>query len=192
LKKGDVIQHKHKMFEVLKVEHSRSGKRNSTMQVQCKDVVRGSRVMERFRPDENVECLDVTVTEVQLESVETTRDRHKRVLLHCKDDSFDDIVLDAKKLGIDRAVPYMGEGHELVVFMADEEPYRVRIEDAIHEVTKAVADAGRVVGSRAGSAGLVSVQLANGQNIDAPHHTRAGDSVRIVLPDLVVKEVLRD
>ena len=59
IKPGMIIEHKNDLWNVLKTQHVKPGKGGAFNQVELKSVVKGTKLNERFRSNENVEKAEV-------------------------------------------------------------------------------------------------------------------------------------
>ena len=55
IKPGMIIEHKNDLWNVLKIQHVKPGKGGAFNQVELKSVIKGTKLNERFRSNENVE-----------------------------------------------------------------------------------------------------------------------------------------
>ena len=55
IKPGMIIEHKNDLWNVLKTQHVKPGKGGAFNQVELKSVLKGTKLNERFRSNENVE-----------------------------------------------------------------------------------------------------------------------------------------
>ena len=59
IKPGMIIEHKNDLWNVLKTQHVKPGKGGAFNQVELKSVIKGTKLNERFRSNENVEKAEV-------------------------------------------------------------------------------------------------------------------------------------
>ncbi|MBQ4875370.1 MAG: elongation factor P [Rickettsiaceae bacterium H1] len=52
---GNILEHKNGLWEVLKVVHTKPGKGGAYIQVEMKEIIKNTKLNERFRSSENVE-----------------------------------------------------------------------------------------------------------------------------------------
>tara|TARA_B100000029_G_scaffold314045_1_gene306493 strand:+ start:405 stop:977 length:573 start_codon:yes stop_codon:yes gene_type:complete len=55
IKIGNIIEHKNKLWKVIKTQHTQPGKGGAYLQVELKDLKHGTKLNERFRSSESVE-----------------------------------------------------------------------------------------------------------------------------------------
>ena len=55
IKPGNIIEHKNDYWKVLKTQHVKPGKGGAFNQVELKSIIKGTKLNERFRSNENVE-----------------------------------------------------------------------------------------------------------------------------------------
>ena len=55
LKIGNIIQHKNKLWKIVKTQHTQPGKGGAYLQVELKDIRVGTKLNERFRSSESIE-----------------------------------------------------------------------------------------------------------------------------------------
>ena len=79
IKPGMIIEHKDDLWNVLKTQHVKPGKGGAFNQVELKSILKGTKLNERFRSNENIEITPgdrvaqlvvIRVNQVQLEQVE--------------------------------------------------------------------------------------------------------------------------
>ena len=54
IKIGNIIEHKNKLWKVIKTQHTQPGKGGAYLQVELKDLKNGTKLNERFRSSESV------------------------------------------------------------------------------------------------------------------------------------------
>ena len=59
IKPGMIIEHKNDLWNVLKTQHVKPGKGGAFNQVELKSVMKGTKLNERFRSNENIEKAEV-------------------------------------------------------------------------------------------------------------------------------------
>ena len=59
IKPGMIIEHKNDYWNVLKTQHVKPGKGGAFNQVELKSIIKGTKLNERFRSNDNVEKVEV-------------------------------------------------------------------------------------------------------------------------------------
>ena len=55
IKPGMIIEHKNDYWNVIKIQHVKPGKGGAFNQVELKSIIKGTKLNERFRSNENIE-----------------------------------------------------------------------------------------------------------------------------------------
>ena len=55
IKIGNIIEHKNKLWKVIKTQHTQPGKGGAYLQVELKELKQGTKLNERFRSSESIE-----------------------------------------------------------------------------------------------------------------------------------------
>ena len=65
IKTGNIIQHKNALWIVMKTQHVKPGKGGAFTQIECKNIITGSKLNERFRSSERIERVRLEQKEYQ-------------------------------------------------------------------------------------------------------------------------------
>ena len=173
LRPGMVIEHKGRLWRVVKTEHVKPGKGPAYQQVELKDLVDGTKLNERFRAVETVE-------RVRLEEVPFQFLYDDGEMLHfMNQETFDQIALPREALG-ERAV-FLQEGMVVKVLMHEGRPVDVELPDT---VVCEVVEAEPVVKGQTAAASYKPAVLDNGLRIMVPPHVGVGEKVVVDTRDL--------
>tara|TARA_Y100000591_G_scaffold39655_1_gene29260 strand:+ start:178 stop:741 length:564 start_codon:yes stop_codon:yes gene_type:complete len=168
IKPGMIIEHKDDLWNVLKTQHVKPGKGGAFNQVELKSVIKGTKLNERFRSNENVEKAEV--------------DEKKFNFLYSDDKSsyfmdnvsFEQISMLNDMIG--DKVKLLKENLEVTIALLEEKPLSIELPkniDCIVESTDAV-----VKGQTAASS-YKPAKLDNGLTITVPPFIENGDKIII-------------
>ena len=168
IKPGMIIEHKNDLWNVLKTQHVKPGKGGAFNQVELKSVIKGTKLNERFRSNENVERAEVDEKKFNfLYSDELNSYFMDNV-------SYEQISMSKSLIG-DKA-NLLKENLEVTISLIDEKPLSVELPkniDCIVETTDAV-----VKGQTAASS-YKPAKLDNGLTITVPPFIENGDKIII-------------
>ncbi|KAH9552930.1 hypothetical protein CY35_09G093400 [Sphagnum magellanicum] len=119
VKPGNVIDHKGRIFQVLKTQHTQQGRGGATIQVELRDLASGLKSSERLRTSESIERVfveDKTYTFLYAEG-------DSIILMEPK--SFEQVTLLRNLLGTGAA--YLADGMEVVVQLYDGQPFSAKV-----------------------------------------------------------------
>jgi elongation factor P len=166
IKPGNVLEHKDRLWSVVRAEHVKPGKGPAYQQVELKDLVDGTKLNERFRAVENVERvrLDEHSYQFLYEEGDT---------LHLMDqESFEQVALPKAMLGDSAA--FLQEGMILTVRGFEGRPLMVELPET---VVLTVVEADPVVKGQTAAASYKPAILDNGVRVMVPPHIEAGTRV---------------
>ncbi len=168
IKPGMIIEHKNDLWNVLKTQHVKPGKGGAFNQVELKSVIKGTKLNERFRSNENVERAEVDEKKFNfLYSDELNSYFMDNV-------SYEQISMSKSLIG-DKA-NLLKENLEVTISLIEEKPLSVELPkniDCIVETTDAV-----VKGQTAASS-YKPAKLDNGLTITVPPFIENGDKIII-------------
>ncbi len=174
LRTGNVIQHKGRVWRVVKTQHVKPGKGGAFLQCELSDVKGGTRVQVRFRASEAVE-------RVRLE------DRTFQFLYKGGDEytfmdreNYEQLSLDALRIGETEA-RFLTEGMEVVLGLSEGEVMTVSLPDI---VACLVVEADAVVKGQTQSGSHKPAVLENGLRVMVPPYIERGAKVAVRLSDL--------
>lgn len=172
IRPGNVLEHKDRLWGVVKTEHVKPGKGPAYQQVELKDLVEGTKLNERFRAVETVE-------RVRLEEKEYQFLYEEGLQLHLMDqESFEQVAIDKALLG-DR-LAFLQEGMAIMVQTYDGRSLMARLPDT---TVLEVVEADPVVKGQTAAASYKPAVLSNGVRIMVPPHIEAGTMVVVSIAD---------
>ncbi|GBD42189.1 Elongation factor P [bacterium HR39] len=163
---GMVIEHKGRLWRVVKTEHVKPGKGPAYMQVELKDIVDGTKLNERFRSSEGVER--VRLEEAKFQFLYDDGER----LHFMNQETYEQIDLPREALG-ERTV-FLKEGMEVTVLLHEGRPVDVELPE---QVVCEVVEAEPVVKGQTAAASYKPAVLDNGLRIMVPPHIGVGEKV---------------
>ena len=166
IRPGYVLEHKDRLWMVVKAEHVKPGKGPAYQQVELKDLIDGTKLNERFRASETVERVRLEEKEFQFLYEEDEQ-------LNLMDqETFEQMTIEKDLLG--DSLPFLQEGMALTVQTYEGRPLMVQLpETAVLEVV----EADPVVKGQTAAASYKPAVLENGVRIMVPPHIEAGTRV---------------
>jgi elongation factor P len=169
---GHVIEHKGRVWRVLKTEHVKPGKGGAYMQVEMRDLFDGTKTNDRLRASETIE-------RVRLEQ------RAYQFLFQNGDEytfmdqeTFDQLTVSDELIG--EPARFLTEGMQVEIEFYEDTPLEVRLPES---VTLTVTYAEPVVKGQTASASYKSADLENGVRISVPPHIEEGQKVVVKTAD---------
>ncbi|MGH6898097.1 MAG: elongation factor P [Geminicoccaceae bacterium] len=166
IRPGYVLEHKDRLWMVVKAEHVKPGKGPAYQQVELKDLVDGTKLNERFRAAETVERVRLEEKAYQYLYEE---DGQLNVM---EQETFEQITIGKDLLG--DSLPFLQEGMALTVQTYEGRPLMVRLPET--SVLEVIA-ADPVVKGQTAAASYKPAVLENGVRIMVPPHIEAGTKV---------------
>ena len=168
IKPGMIIEHKDDLWNVLKTQHVKPGKGGAFNQVELKSVIRGTKLNERFRSNENVEKAEV--------------DEKKFNFLYSDDKnsffmdnvSFEQVSMTNGQLG--NKIKLLKENVEVTISLLDDKPLSIELPKNIECVVE-TTDA--VVKGQTAASSYKPAKLDNGLTISVPPFIENGDKIII-------------
>jgi elongation factor P len=177
IRPGNVLEHKDRLWGVVKTEHVKPGKGPAYQQVELKDLVEGTKLNERFRAVETVERVRLDENEYQFLYEEGEQ-------LNLMDqESFEQVVIDKALLG--DSLPFLQEGMGVSVQSYDGRPLMARLPDT---TVLEVVEADPVVRGQTAAASYKPAVLSNGVRIMVPPHIEAGTKVVVNIAEAAYVE----
>src|SRR5919106_6517525 len=163
IRPGNVLEHRDRLWVVVRTEHVKPGKGPAYQQVELKDLVDGTKLNERFRAAETVERVRLEEKEYQFLYEEGGQ-------LNLMDqETFEQTVIDQDLLG--DSLPFLQEGMTLTVQTYEGRPLMVRLPET---TVLEVVEADPVVKGQTAAASYKPAVLENGVRIMGPPHIEAG------------------
>ena len=181
IRPGYVLEHRDRLWMVVRAEHVKPGKGPAYQQVELKDLVDGTKLNERFRAAETVE-------RVRLEEKVYQYLYEEGGQLNLMDqETFEQVTIGEGLLG--DSLPFLQEGMALTVQTYEGRPLMVRLpETCVLEVV----EADPVVKGQTAAASYKPAVLENGVRIMVPPHIEAGTRVVVNIAEASYVERAKD
>jgi len=177
IRPGNVLEHKDRIWAVVKAEHVKPGKGPAYQQVELKDLVDGTKLNERFRAVETVERVRLDEKEYQYLYEEENK-------LNLMDqESFEQILIDKGLIG--DSLPFLQEGMTISVQSYEGRPLMARLPET---TVLAVVEADPVVKGQTAAASYKPAILENGVRIMVPPHIETGTKVVVNITEAAYVE----
>ena len=181
IRPGNIIEHKDRLWQAVKIKHTQPGKGGAYLQVELKDLRDGTKLNERFRAAEHVEKVRLDEKEYQFLYAEG------ELLNFMETETYEQITLDRKLVG-DQAV-FLLDGVMVTVLSHEGEALTVQLtETVVLEVTETEA----VIKGQTAAGSFKPAILENGVRTMVPPHIETGTRVVIATADGVYRERARD
>jgi elongation factor P len=181
IRPGYVLEHKDRIWMVVRAEHVKPGKGPAYQQVELRDLVDGTKLNERFRAAETVERVRLEENEYQFLYEEGGQ-------LNLMDqESFEQTVIDQNLIG--DSLPFLREGMTLTVQTYEGRPLMVRLPET---TVLEVVEADPVVKGQTAAASYKPAVLENGVRIMVPPHIEAGTRVVVNIAEASYVERAKD
>ena len=181
IRPGNIIEHKNRLWQAVKIQHTQPGKGGAYLQVELKDLRDGTKLNERFRAAENVEKVRLDEKEYQFLYAEGD------LLNFMETETYEQITLDRKLVG-DQAV-FLLDGVMVTVLSHEGEALTVQLtETVVLEVTETEA----VIKGQTAAGSFKPAILENGVRTMVPPHIETGTRVVIATADSAYRERARD
>ena len=181
IRPGNIIEHKNRLWQAVKIQHTQPGKGGAYLQVELKDLRDGTKLNERFRAAEHVEKVRLDEKEYQFLYAEG------ELLNFMETETYEQITLDRKLVG-DQAV-FLLDGVMVTVLSHEGEALTVQLtETVVLEVTETEA----VIKGQTATGSFKPAILENGVRTMVPPHIETGTRVVIATADSAYRERARD
>ncbi|MCH7942552.1 MAG: elongation factor P [Proteobacteria bacterium] len=181
IRPGNIIEHKGRLWQAVKIQHTQPGKGGAYLQVELKDLRDGTKLNERFRAAENVEKVRLDEKEYQFLYAEDD------LLNFMETETYEQITLDRKLVG-EKAV-FLQDGVMVTVLSHEGEALTVELaETVVLEVTETEA----VIKGQTAAGSFKPAILENGVRTMVPPHIETGTRVVIATADGAYRERARD
>jgi elongation factor P len=172
IRPGNVLEHKDRLWQVVKTEHVKPGKGPAYQQVELKDLVDATKLNERFRAVETVERVRLDEKEYQYLYDEGD---HLNLM---DQESYEQITIPDSLIGASR--PFLQEGMTITVQSYEGRPLMARLPDtAVLEIV----EADPVVKGQTAAASYKPAILENGVRVMVPPHIETGTRVVVNIPE---------
>ena len=168
IKPGMLIEHKDDLWEVTKTQHVKPGKGGAFNQVELKSVIKGTKLNERFRSNENIEKAEVDEKKFNFLYSDDKNSYFMDNVSFEQISMMNDLIGDKAKL--------LKENLEVTISLLEDKPLSIELPkniDCVVETTDAV-----VKGQTAASS-YKPAKLDNGLTISVPPFIENGDKIII-------------
>jgi elongation factor P len=173
IRPGNVLQHKNRLWVVVKTQHTQPGKGGAYMQVEMKDIRDGTKLNERFRSAETVE-------RVRLDQKDYQYLYDDGALLHFMDqENFEQITLNRDILD-EMQLAFLQENMVVVMESHEGEAISVTLPD---HVVLTITEADPVVKGQTASSSFKPAKLENGLRVLVPPFIEAGTRIVVNTAD---------
>ncbi|MDR1475676.1 MAG: elongation factor P [Holosporales bacterium] len=163
---GMLLEHKSRLWSVVKAQHVKPGKGGAYMQVELKDIKSGSKLNERFRAGESVERIHLDENEFQF----LYKDGVNFIFMN--NGNFEQISLSEDQVGPSAA--YLKENMNVLISFYEGEVISVALPDT---VVMEVVETEPVVKGQTAASSYKPAVLDNGVRIMVPPHIEIGTKV---------------
>lgn len=168
IRPNNIIKYKNHLCIVLKTQHTQPGKGGAYVQVELKDIQKGTKFTERFRSNESIERIRLDEKEYQFLYQADNE-------LHLMDnDTYEQISVNSSI--IETSVPFLKEGMNVTVCSYEGEIVNINLPD---NVIMLIKEAEPVVKGQTAASSHKPAILENGIRIMVPPHIEAGTKVII-------------
>eukprot|EP00298_Acanthocystis_sp_HF-20_P029807 c8741_g1_i1.p1 GENE.c8741_g1_i1~~c8741_g1_i1.p1 ORF type:complete len:196 (-),score=74.22 c8741_g1_i1:74-661(-) len=172
LKKRAVIEHKGSLYKIVKLQSSHGAMRSGFIQAELRDVIKGTKLNERFRSTEKVEQVSLSQREFQYLYKEG------KSLFLMNRSTYEQIEVDSSLLECEPE--YLVDGSDVIVELYNDTPLSLTPKKGtlVCEVVATGEFRADTV-----ARGTKHVQLSNGRTISAPAFINAGDKIEVRIED---------
>ena len=163
---GNVLEHKGRLWNVVKTTHVKPGKGGAYMQLELKDIRDKTKLEERLRSDETVEKVRLEEAPYQF----LFSDGQDITVMH--QETVDQLTISLETLG--HAAPFLQEGMVLTICMYEADVISVRLPDS---VIMEVVEADPVVKGQTATSSYKPGVLENGVRILVPPYITPGTKI---------------
>ena len=172
IRPGMVIEHQGKLWQAVRIQHTKPGKGGAYLQVELKNLRDGAKLNERFRSSENIERVRLEQADHQFLYAEGD------MLTFMNTDSYDQVSLAKDTLG--EAAVFLAEGMMVTIESHDGSPLNVVLPDtAVLEVSETEP----VLKGQTAAASYKPALLENGVRLMVPPFIATGDKIVVSTAD---------
>ena len=168
IKVGMIIEHKQDFWTVLKVQHVKPGKGGAFNQVELKNVIKGTKLNERFRSSETVEKAELEEKKFNF----LYNDENNCFFMENK--TFEQISLSTNLIKNDFKL--LKENMEVNILFLEGNPIAIELPKNIECIVK-ITEA--VVKGQTAASSYKTATLDNGLNISVPPFIESGEKIII-------------
>lgn len=181
LRPGNLIEHKKRLWVVVKTAHTQPGKGGAYLQAELKDVRDGTKLNERFRASEDVERVRLDTKECQyLFSSDGTN-------TFMDSETFDQFEISDAQIGEESL--FLQDNMTVAINFYEEEIISVTLPD---HITLEIVEAEPVVKGQTATSSFKPAVLENGVRILVPPHIEPGTRVVVNPHDRTYVERAKD
>jgi len=181
VRQGYVIEYKGKLYRVAKAQPVQLGNWRSYLQVELRELHGGTKLNERFRPDETFEKATLEEKDFQYLYKEGEQ------FTFMENETYEQISLNAEEIG-DGAV-FLKDGMTVTILFHEGKALSVALPGT---VTMEIVEADPVVKGQTASSSYKPAMLENGVRILVPPHIAAGTRVVVNTADSSYVERAKD
>ena len=168
IKPGMIIEHKNDLWNVLKTKHVKTGKGGAFNQVELKSVIKGTKLNERFRSNENIEKAEVDEKKFNFLYSDDKNSYFMDNVSFEQISMMNDLIGDKAKL--------LKENLEVTISLLEDKPLSIELPKNINCVVE-TTDA--VVKGQTAASSYKPAKLDNGLTISVPPFIENGDKIII-------------
>jgi len=166
IRKGQIIRYQGRICKVMSSVHHTPGNLRAMMQVEMKDIEKGTNLNNRFRSDENVEKISVDFKKMQY----LYQDDEYFVFMNSE--NYEQIFLNKDLVG--DVMPYVLPNSEIDVAFVDEKPIYVEIPQ---KVTLKVTETEPGIKNATATNVMKPAVMETGLTVPVPPFVNIGDSI---------------
>lgn len=169
---GNVIEHKGRLWRVVKIQHTQPGKGGAYMQVELKDIRNGSKLNERFRASETVERVRLDQKTFQYLFADD------EFLTFMDNETYDQVTVHNDLVG--EPAVFLQDGMMVTIESYEDDPISVLLPET---VVMEIVEADPVVKGQTASSSYKPAKLENGVRVMVPPHIESGTRVVVNTAD---------
>ncbi len=181
IRRGNIIDHKNRLWVAVKTDHVKPGKGPAYAQVELKDIRDGTKSNERFRASESVERIRLDEKPYQFLFEDDNN------LTFMDQETFDQIIIQRKLIG--DSAKFLQEGMIISVCSFESEVVGVKLPDT---VIMKIIEAEPVVKGQTAASSYKPAVLENGIRIMVPPHIEIETRVVVNTIDSTYVERAKD
>ena len=181
IRPGNIIEHKNRLWVVVKTQHTQPGKGGAYLQVELKDIREGTKLNERFRSSETVER--VRLDEKQY--IFSFEDGDELIFMH--NETFEQINVHRELVG--EPAVYLENGMNVTVSLYEDDIISIELPE---HATVVVQEADPVVKGQTASSSYKPAVLENKVRVMVPPHIQSGTRIVVNTADNTYVERAKD
>ena len=172
IRPGVVIEHQGKLWQAVRINHTKPGKGGAYLQVELKNLRDGSKLNERFRSSENVERVRLDQSEYQYLYADG------EMLTFMNTETYEQVSL--AKSAVGETAVFLVEGMMVTIESHDGDPLGVVLPET---AVLTVGETEPVVKGQTAAASYKPAQLENGVRLMVPPFIASGDKIVVSIAD---------